>query len=322
MRDTLRSPSGNENARWLKRATRALGKHEVSEAVAKDRAIIGVEIPDGERKAQDAWKKLRDGDTPTWEELAALEIVIRLLRPAPLSHNGQLDDLPDEEGHNLYTQDLKDEWSAFCKRVRPLLYSIGRVDRVEGTNTHVGTGFLVADGVLATNRHVLDELTFGTGNLAAGRAKVIFQREDGTNDDPKHIVEIYGAIGTHKTLDMALLSVPKLGRPLVDIETTSPTEGDRIAAVGYPAKDETRNPLFMGPIYGNKLGVKRAAIGEVLDGTKTPNLFHDCSTLGGNSGSPLFSLQSGRVVGIHRAGFFMYRNEALDGVSLSLFINQ
>jgi len=52
-----------------------------------------------------------------------------------------------------------------------------------------------------------------------------------------------------------------------------------------------------------------------------PTLFHDCSTLGGNSGSPVFQLETGRVIGIHRSGFFMYRNEAVDGASLDAFVH-
>ena len=73
-------------------------------------------------------------------------------------------------------------------------------------------------------------------------------------------------------------------------------------------------------VFGTKFGVKRAALGEVLDGSGTPTLFHDCSTLGGNSGSPVFAVATGRVVGIHRSGFFMYRNEAVDGGSLDAFV--
>jgi V8-like Glu-specific endopeptidase len=67
--------------------------------------------------------------------------------------------------------------------------------------------------------------------------------------------------------------------------------------------------------------VKRASLGEVLDGSGSPWLYHDCSTTQGSSGSPLFDLVSGRVVAIHRSGFFMYRNEAVDADSLRQFIH-
>lgn len=306
--------------RLLARAGRALGQHEVGDAVAKVRAIVGPQaIPASEAAASAAWTKLRNGDAPTPAELAALEIVIRLLRPVPLAHGGALDDLPDQpQGHNLYPQELKDQWSAFRVAVQPLLYSIGRVDLFDGT--HMGTGFLVADGVVATNRHVLAQMTFGTEVLSPGQAKVNFYREDGANDKPSHIVPVEEVLSIHETLDMVLLAVPKLGRPVVIVDLGGAAEGDRVAAIGYPARDEGRNPLFTQLTFANKYGVKRAAIGEALDSSTAPNLFHDCSTLGGNSGSPVFSLQSGRVVAIHRAGYFMYRNEAVHGEALGAFV--
>src|SRR4029453_17873027 len=128
--------------RLLGRATRALGDHRVPDAVEKLRAIVGADIPASEAQAQAAWEKLRNGDAPTAEELQALEIVIRLLRPALRSIAGQLEDLPDQEGRNLYPQSLKDLWSGFRRKVQPFLYSIGRIEKKDGTR--IGTGFLVA----------------------------------------------------------------------------------------------------------------------------------------------------------------------------------
>jgi hypothetical protein len=275
------------------RASRALGTHQVQDAVAKVRAIVGPgSIPASEPDAQKAWDKLRDGDEPGPDELAALEHVIRLLRPAPLSRGGALDDLPDTQGHNLYPPDLKDAWSDFQTLIKPLLYSVGRINLTEGS----------------------------TGLLAAGRAQVSFQRETGTSDLPEHTVAIEGVLRVHKSFDIALLAIPKTDRPAVTLEAAAPADGVRVAVIGYPAKDEVRNPIFTAAVFGTKFGVKRAALGEVLDGSATPTLFHDCSTLGGNSGSPVFQLETCRVIGIHRSGFFMYRNEAVDGASLDAFV--
>jgi hypothetical protein len=308
-------PPDLRRARLLARADRAIGTHRVDQAVAKLRAIVGpTTIPVGEATAQTAWDKLRNGDAPSADELAALEFVIRLLRPAPLSRGGHLDDLPDQLGHNLYPQDLKDAWTTFRALADPLLPSIGRVNLSDGS--HVGTGFLIADGVLATNRHVLGDLTFGTEVLPQGRSHVVFQREFGSTDDLTNIVNIEGVINVSPTADIALLSVPRLGRPTVSLDTDLPVEGERVAVIGYPAQDKARNPLFSDAVFGGKYGVRRAAIGEVLDGAAAPHFYHDCSTLGGNSGSPIFSLRTARVIGIHRSGFFMYRNEAVDGATL------
>jgi hypothetical protein len=310
----------DQRAEFLRdRVTRALGNHQVAQAVAKVRAIIGpAEIGDGEPLAQSALNKLHQGETPTPEELAALEIIVRLLRPVVFSHNGSLDDLPDRPGQNLQPQDLKDLWSGFRDRIKPLIGSVGRVENK--AREHVGTGFLVADGVLATNRHVLGVLTFGAEVLAPGAARVVFRQEDGQQNKPEDIVLIDGVAAIHPKLDMVLLSVPKQGRPVVEVEPVVATQRARVATVGYPGEDPVNNPLFLAGVFQGKFGVKRAALGEVLDGTESPALFHDCSTTQGNSGSPIFSLTTGKVVGIHRAGYFMYRNEAVDAEQLRKFI--
>jgi V8-like Glu-specific endopeptidase len=57
--------------------------------------------------------------------------------------------------------------------------------------------------------------------------------------------------------------------------------------------------------------MRRASVGEIRDGSLSPTIFHDCSTTQGNSGSPVFLLTTGEVAGIHRSGYFMYRNEAV-----------
>src|SRR5688572_18816554 len=101
------------------RAERALGGQAVTEAVMKVRAIIGpADIPASEPMAQAAMDKMRNGEVPTAEELQALEIVIRLLRPVVFSRNGGvLDPLPHAKGHNLYTDEQKAEWNGFSHRV-------------------------------------------------------------------------------------------------------------------------------------------------------------------------------------------------------------
>jgi S1-C subfamily serine protease len=300
-----------------RRATRALGDNQVDDAVQKVRAIIGpTTIPNSEAAAQRALDLLHQGLEPSPAELQALEVVVRLLRPVVFSRNGQLDDLPDDN-RNLYSQEDKDRWSAFRSKVTSLLFSIGRIDL---GNAHKGTGFLVADDLLATNRHVLAALTSGAEVLGAGVAKVLFKQEVRSTNPPQHIVSIDGVAAIHPTLDMVLLRLQPLGRPVVSMSTVRATEESRVVAIGYPAKDEANNPLFLASTFGADFGNKRASLGEVLPGTAAPTLVHDCSTTQGNSGSPIFDLDSGLVVGIHRSGFFMYRNEALDADALRQFV--
>ncbi len=301
------------------KAVRALGSNTVEQALVKTRAIIGpVQIPNSESAAQTALEKLQKGQEPTAEEITALEIVVRLLRPVVIVQNGILNDLPSAPGHDLHTQEYKDLWSSFRSKISQYMVSIGRVEWPD--QRHVGTGFLVADGILATNRHVLGVLTSGSEILDPGKCQVAFKREHKLTNATTDFAKIMGVAAIHPKLDIVLLSVTKQNRPPLPIETASVSEGEQVATIGFSGKDAENNPLFLHSVFDGKFGVKCAALGEVLDGTGTPNLFHDCSTTRGNSGSPIFSLHTGRVAGIHRAGFFMYRNEAIDAKSLQNFV--
>jgi hypothetical protein len=153
--------------RLLQRAGRALGTNSPVEAVRKVRAIVGARhIPDSEVEAQKALEALQNGNIPTPAQITALEIVIRLMRPVMLSHGGALDDLPETANKDLQPTELKDAWSAFRDKIRPYIGSIGRIEG--DRNVHVGTGFVVGNGLIATNRHVLAVLTNGSEALMAG----------------------------------------------------------------------------------------------------------------------------------------------------------
>jgi S1-C subfamily serine protease len=303
----------------LARAQRALGKRQVSEAVATVRAIIGPsEIDDSEPLAQAALEKMHNGIVPTPQELAALEIVVRMLRPVVFTQDDALGDLPDGDGANLQPEELKDGWRDFRGKVNHVVGSIGRIENRRGE--HIGTGFVVADGVVATNRHVLGVLTSGGEALAPGAARIVFGWEDGKQNKAQNILALDGVAAIHPKLDMVLLTIRKEGRPAVQFEPAPVAVAARVVAIGYPAQDTVNNPLFLASVFQGRFGRRCAALGEVLDGTESPDLFHDCSTTQGNSGSPLFNLATGLVAGIHRGGHFMYRNEAIDADQIRSFV--
>jgi S1-C subfamily serine protease len=294
----------------LERAQRALGHNSPVDAVKKVRAIIGPRnIPNSEAEAQSALESLHKGEIPTPEQLTALEIVVRLMRPVVFSRNGELEDLPETPNQDLRPTELKDAWSSFKAIVRPYVGSIGRVEDAAGN--HVGTGFVVGTGMIATNRHVLSVLTSGSEAFAPNSARIVFRQEIGQANRDGDTVLIARVVKVHPTLDMVLLGAEIGTRQPLPLSDVQPMPGERVAAIGYPGKDEANNPLFLTSVFDGKFGMKRAAIGEVLDGTEQPNVFHDCSTTQGNSGSPVFLISSGKVAGIHRSGYFMYRNEAV-----------
>lgn len=302
------------------RAERVLAGRPVDEAVRKVRAVVGMpRIPDAEVAAQAAWDKLRASERPTAAELAALELVIRLMRPAPLSKGGELQPLPSKAGDTTFNQETHAAWEGFRTAVKPFLYSIGRLDRASGPEPAVGTGFLVAPDLVLTNRHVVAQLSIGVEALDPGQAVITFNQEAETVDPPESRFAVAGVVALHPRLDLALLRVDlPTPRPVPRLAAERAPPGTEVAAVGYPYRDG-RDPLFVPAIYGSRYGVKRAALGQVTGGAEG-RVFHDCSTLGGNSGSPILSLATGEVVGVHYTGTFMYRNEAVAAADVAAFL--
>jgi S1-C subfamily serine protease len=302
----------------LLRARRVLaGAPTVREGFQGVRAIIGPsKFPGGEDLAQAGLDALGRGEVPSPAQIAALESVIKALRPSLLSQHALLGPLP---AYQRYEAGVVAQWEVFRQKVRPSLYSVGRIDRIDGKSTDaLATGFVVAPGVLVTNTHVLDALSANERRLERKQAAVLFGQEFGVAPDTP-AVAITDVLAVHPSLDMCLLEIEDSGRPAWEIAANVQSKGARIAAIGYP-QDDPRSPVFRDVIFQNRYGVKRGAPGEVR-GVGMNAVYHDCSTLGGNSGSPLVDLETGKVVGIHRDGpLFLFRNEAVDGRSLSTFV--
>lgn len=86
-----------------------------------------------------------------------------------------------------------------------------------------------------------------------------------------------------------------------------------VYVVGYPKLDlaGVTPGHVLTDIFGTDFGIKRLQPGE-FDGELTKSTFeHDCSTLNGSSGSCVLSLENHEVVGLHFAGTFEVRNEAV-----------
>jgi len=292
----------------LARAERALANTSVQQLFVRYRAIIGPAPNQMTALAASALDALRNANEPTPEQLQALEYAIRLMRPAPLVRHGVVDKLdPDTAGSFP-------AWESFSAMVRPILGAVGRIDRLATSgfdSDEVGTGFRVSAECFVTNRHVVDQLSMGTGRLAPRQAAVRFGQEFGVTPDPPS-VPILGVVALHPEVDLAVLEIEP-GHDNVAIPTakisTETTNGRLVAAIGYPAKDP-RNPLFVDAVFGAGNGVKRVAPGEVT-AIRPDFFFHDCSTLGGNSGSPIVALEDARLVGVHAEGMFLARNRAV-----------
>jgi endonuclease G, mitochondrial len=131
---------------------------------------------------------------------------------------------------------------------------------------------------------------------------------------------VSGIIGIHEDHDMALLRVEQASgtEPLPEplpIAKAAPAslEGRQVYVIGYPAWDGRRNdPEPMKRIFAEIYNVKRLQPGEVSGvALAQAQIFHDCSTLGGNSGSVVLDLESGQAIALHFSGRFLVANYAV-----------
>lgn len=215
--------------------------------------------------------------------------------------------------------------------VRLALASVGRVDvtGIPGV-PYVGTGFLVGDGVLMTNRHVAEVFTSGLGKAA----RLHFLPGITASVDPRQ--ELGRPVGLpltvtkplliHPYWDMALLQVKGAEKlhPL-RLAVDQPTEkAPALAVVGYPAFDPRNDPKVQQQVFRGAFGVKRLQPGYGKGLLETSSYghpvmayAHDCSTLGGNSGSCVLEVRTGRVLGLHFGGLYLDANYAVPAWELA-----
>ncbi|WMX44055.1 serine protease [Streptomyces roseicoloratus] len=226
------------------------------------------------------------------------------------------------------------DWSVLDAGRDSIRESIARVGRVEVTGHHsldwIGTAFVVGPEAVMTNRHVAAEFsraedagwTFQEGMTA---------RVDPGEELPAHQApgpvpsacplpyEVTEVIGIHPDVDMALLRIaPPDGEPLptplaLAADAPASLPGRPVYVVGYPAWDGRRNePESMRRIFMDIYNVKRLQPGTATEFTPGGLVMrHDCSTLGGNSGSPVFDLTDHRVLGLHFGGRYRIGNVAV-----------
>lgn len=248
-----------------------------------------------------------------------LEAIVRLtMRPAYfITH-----DAIDIDGRFDDVQLVEDNRDALEKAAR----GVGRLDLI-GARGYAGTGWLVEKDLAVTNRHVAELFAepdaFGSfdfktsvwGDRMSSRLNYIRQHRTAglfRGAMVRQVLEIVERPGP----DIALLRVETLEDldPL-ELDAAPVKDGLPVAAVGYPAKDLRDNDRQAAEEYfGSVFDVKRFSPGYIVEKHANGAWFlSDYTTLGGNSGSPVIDLSTGKAVGLHFGGRAGSANYAVAG---------
>lgn len=210
-------------------------------------------------------------------------------------------------------------------RIKPTIPAIGRLELPNRQDIpYGGTAFLVGPNLLMTNRHVAELFADGVGKGVAtfrpgSTAQMNFVEEEHRTVPERYPVASVALI--HPYWDMALLRIDDLPPGLAPL-TLSTTEqsgdpGD-VVVIGFPALNLRLDRAVQDEVFGGVYNVKRLlpgkwlARGKVDSFGKTVNArTHDSSTLGGNSGSAVISVDTGQVVGLHFGGAYLVTNYAV-----------
>lgn len=206
--------------------------------------------------------------------------------------------------------------------------SVGRIS-VPVQPYFAGTCFVIGDGLVLTNRHVLEEIATSTDGRTWAlkwpkETFIDFVGEDGNAALTRFLVKGLRVAGPDMInravnfahLDIAVLDVDPASdaenrfpeRLSFDANAARPGAGQNVYVMGFPGKprvwqfDGTPPVQFeasdvLNALFNNRFGVKRLApggvkwgAGQVSGDSKKWIFAHDASTLNGNSGSCVVDL--------------------------------
>ena len=254
-------------------------------------------------------------------------IVERFTRPVYLVQRSSFtvppDDFPNSDEIHSRLTEARDS-------LESRLPSAGRIDVRNHRLDWVGTGWLVAPDIMITNRHVAGEFATGTDGAFAFRqnagrppvrASVDWRREYDRPEESRFRIREVLWMEPDDSVDVALLRVDPTNEdgealpPHVELMARAEVDeagvGSWVAVVGYPAFDSRNDSADQQRIFDGIYNHKRLAPGQVTALVGTELLHHDATTLGGNSGSLIVDLASGKAVGLHFGGIEGVRNEAV-----------
>ncbi len=267
--------------------------------------------------------------------LAGLEAIVALVgRPPLLIRNNEVELEPIPE--------LPPETPGLIRGAQKWIPSVGRIEFRNHSMAWGGTGWVVEHrhkaALVVTNRHVAKIVARrkADGSAVFMRAPsgarygsaIDFGEEVGNrNDDNSHTAEL---VRIEYLADDAAADVALLWIEAADFALPSPFEliGDKdqvkkddlVALIGYPAYDSRNDADAQERYFLHLYEVKRFAPGRILQPPGQGLLTYDCTSLGGNSGSPLIRLEDGKVIGLHFSGIYGKENTAVSSDTIGALL--
>jgi endonuclease G len=263
-------------------------------------------------------------------ELALETIVLRTGRPVLAIVDGK----PVLDFNDADSEVWRERLLAVREGVERAIFGVGRIEVDNHDLDWVGTGWLVAPDVIVTNRHVAsefaarrgDRFVFRQGVAGTMAANIDFLEELGRDKNSTFELSSVLHIESESGPDVAFLRVEQLAGPnagaQIRLARATPSAAENVAVIGYPARD-SRIPEqdLMLQIFGNVFDKKRLAPGRIKS-VRPDLLLHDCSTLGGNSGSVVLGLDTGEALALHFSGRFLESNFAVPAATVARLLER
>ena len=266
----------------------------------------------------------------------ALETIVREGRPALLIKGNKIQF--EDPGIDQLSEEMVGRVKLCADMVEPVIPAVGRIDvaNFAGTAKYLGTGWMIEADIVVTNRHVAELVArrdggsyrFRPGRFGEPMRVSIdyFHELDSSDKDVVNIESVVWIEPDPKKADLALLKVKQrenAKRP-IDLADADAAEGTNVVVIGYPARapaDIIPDQAWMDRIYGSAYDVKRIAPG-LITAPSRGWATHDCTTLGGNSGSVVVDMVTGRAVALHFAGLYMIENYAVPASALRRYLRE
>lgn len=233
-------------------------------------------------------------------------IVLTVERPALLVEQGR-------------RQQAEGFWESILQSHEPrlalVIRAVGKLCLPESSTSLLGTAFMVGERLAMTASYLVTELASGAGSqvtLKPGPRPVIDFSEALGLPSGEAAASVIGVPFIHPFFQVALLELDQMpaGVAMLDLAAQAPPQltDRKVAVVSFLAQDTSGPPELQEIIYKNRWGRlfvqpgQTRQLGQIPGAPGVPALVHDCMTMGGSVGSPVFDLGTGYVIGIHTQG--------------------